>query len=51
MDPVVIDVDGHVWEPDEAWEEHLDLGGVVTIPLPGSVEGGRVEIRDAAAPT
>jgi predicted TIM-barrel fold metal-dependent hydrolase len=23
-DAVVIDVDGHVWEPDAAWEEHLD---------------------------
>lgn len=23
-DTSVIDVDGHVWEPDEAWEEHLD---------------------------
>jgi predicted TIM-barrel fold metal-dependent hydrolase len=21
----VIDADGHVWEPDELWEEHLDL--------------------------
>ena len=21
---VVIDVDGHVWEPDEAWEDHLE---------------------------
>jgi predicted TIM-barrel fold metal-dependent hydrolase len=24
MEAVVIDVDGHVWEPDDAWEEHLD---------------------------
>ena len=23
-DVAVIDVDGHVWEPDEAWEQHLD---------------------------
>ena len=23
-DDAVIDVDGHVWEPDEIWTEHLD---------------------------
>jgi predicted TIM-barrel fold metal-dependent hydrolase len=24
IDDAVIDVDGHVWEPDEVWTEHLD---------------------------